>query len=363
MTISHPGVRVELTVSFLPAAERLAVAPLWQGLEAGLDSPRIAAGWVWTRCWLRHFGDVVDHRFVLVRRGADVVAAALLTRSTHGPVGLRVRRLHLGTAGEPGDESVFVEYNDVLCAPEDRAAVLLAIATAVGDLRGWDELELDGFVADAAAELAAALPMEQRPAASWTIRLEPGTPVLDGLGKSTRRLIRQAAAALAPGAVTRASTVDEAAGMLDELVGLHQARWTAAGEPGAFAAERRLGFVRDVMAELLPSGRAAVFRLAGPEGLIGCAVGWVEDGRFLYYQGGFERYDDTKKRAGLLCHVWFAEHCRAAGLAEYELLAGDAQYKTQLSGGAANSLVWATHRRGGARAQMIATARRLRTHH
>ena len=173
-------------------------------------------------------------------------------------------------------------------------------------------------------------------------------------------VVRQAVAALSPGEPERAASVSQALDILDELAVLHQRRWEGAGEPGAFASGRRLGFVRDALGTLLPAQRAAAFRLAGPDGTIGCAVGWVDDGRFLYYQGGFRQYDDTRKRTGLLSHVLFAESCRHAGFVEYELLAGDAQYKLQLSAGERNTLVWGRHRRPGWRTQVLAGARRLR---
>ena len=365
------------TATLLAARDRREAATVWTALERRLETAGrpvpVAASWAWTDAWLRRFGDAVPHRFVVVhriggtaprrpghRRADDVVATALLTRSTGGARGLPVRRLHLGTAGEPADETVFVEYNDVLCAPADRRAACAAVAEALRAVPRWDELHLDGVAPATAAAFGAVLPLDERPAASWTVRLHPDRPVLDTLGGSTRRLLRQAVTALEPGEPERAASVPEALAMLDELAALHQRRWTGAGEPGAFASARRLGFVRDALAALLPSGRAAAFRLAGPDGTLGCAVGWVEDGRFLYYQGGFRQYDDVRKRAGLLCHVRFAECARGAGFTEYELLAGDAQYKRQLSAGERNTLVWARHRRPGWRTGVLDGARRLR---
>ena len=351
---------MDLTASLLAARDRSVAAAEWTALESRLAPVPVAVGWAWTEAWLGRFGDVVPHRFVVVRRGSEVVATALITRSTSGPRALCVRRLHLGTAGEPADETVFVEYNDILCVPADRTAVCATIARTLESIPRWDELQLDGVAPATAHAFAAAIPVELRESASWTVRLQPDRPVVDSLGRSTRRLVRQAVAALSPGEPERAESVPQALEILEELTALHQRRWEGAGEAGAFASARRLGFVRDALSVLLPTQRAAAFRLAGPEGTIGCAVGWVDDGRFLYYQGGFRQYDDVRKRAGLLSHVLFAESCRRAGLVEYELLAGDAQYKLQLSAGERNTLLWGRHRRPGWRTQVLASARRLR---
>lgn len=272
-----------LTVSLVSARERADAAALWSELESRQRRVPVAVSWEWTECWLRHYGDVVAHAFVVVRRGPEAVGVALLTRSESGPRVFPLRRLHLGTAGEPESDTVFVEYNDVLCAPEDRREVAAAVARRLAVLPHWDEFVLDGFVPETADALGQTLSLDERKEPSWTIRLRPGTPVVDTLGRSTRRLIRQAAAALAPGRCEVAGSAEHALDILDELAALHQQRWTAAGQPGAFASTRRQGFVRDVLAALVPTRRALAFRLCGPDGTLGCAVGWVEDGRFLYY--------------------------------------------------------------------------------
>lgn len=352
---------MNLSVAMVPPGERSTVADVWSRLEQGTPSAPVSVSWAWTEAWLRHFGDVVPHRFLLVRRGEDVVGATLLTRSSAGPRALRVRRLHLGTAGEPAGTDVFVEHNSVLCAPGDQDEVCRAIGDQILRVPAWDEVRFDGFDPDVAAALGRVLPWQAVESPSWTIRLDPATPVLDSLGRSTRRLIRQAVTSLTPDDPEVATTPEHALEILDELVELHQQRWRSVGEPGAFESGRRHGFVRDALLALRPAGRAMALRLSGGSRTIGCVVGWVEHGRFLYYQGGFQQFDDPKKRAGLLAHVQFAEYCRTIGMTEYELLAGDAQYKTQLSAGEHNSLVWARHRRTGLRTGMIDVARRLRS--
>ncbi|GAA1861203.1 GNAT family N-acetyltransferase [Pseudonocardia ailaonensis] len=351
---------MSLTVSLLPAHRRDEAGELWRRVEAGLATPALAAGWTWTSTWLEHFGDVVPHRFLVAYRGDEPVATTLVTFSRTGPRVFPRRRLHLGTAGEPVAESVFVEYNDLLCAPEELPAVCRAVAAAVRTVPRWDTLTLDGVVPRTAALLGADLGFATRETPSWTVRLDPDRTVMETLGRSTRRLVRQAVEALGPEEPELATEPERAREIFDELVRLHQRRWTAQGEPGAFASIRRHGFVRDVLLRLLAEGRAAVGRLAGADGLIGCVVGWIDDGRFLYYQGGFAQYDEVRKRAGLLGHAVFAEHFRQAGLREYELLAGDAQYKRQLSAGEQNPLVWAEHDLAHPRAVALGGIRVLR---
>jgi CelD/BcsL family acetyltransferase involved in cellulose biosynthesis len=348
-----------MRVRLLPASEMDAVAPFWAALEDRVGGGRLAVSWTWTSTWLWHYGDAVLPRFAVVERRDEPVGAVLLVTSRRGPRALPTRRLHLGTAGEPAGDGVFVEYNDVLCAPEDRGSVVEALVETIRQLPGWDELDAPG---PAAAEaLQEVLPFEERAEASWTMRLHPDRTVLEGLKGSVRRLVRQARESLEPGPPELVSGVPAARDALGELARLHQERWLAVGKPGVFASERLTGFLTDLTEAWLPAGRVLLYRLPDSSGdALGCVVGFVEDGRFLYYQAGFRQFTDNRSRAGLLCHAEFAELCRRRGMGEYELLAGDAQFKRQLSGGEFNTLIWSRYRRPSLRNGALHLARQAR---
>ncbi len=348
---------MSVRIRLVPSSGIATAAKVWQAVDERAGTGTLATTWAWTSTWLRYYGDHVRYRFAVAERGTEPIGVALLVLSRRGPRPFPLRSLHLGTAGEPAGHTVFVEYNDLLCTPADRPAVAAALAETIRLLPGWDELAVDGFRPETARALQASLPFDAREDASWTIRLDPARPVLDGLSASTRRLVRQAAESLKPGEPELADGPEAAADVLEELAALHQRRWVAAGEPGAFASPLRSGFLRDLVAAWQPDGRALLYRLRGREGTLGCVLGFVESGRFLYYQGGMQQFTSNRRRAGLLCHTLFAEDCRRRGLVEYELLAGDAQYKRQLSGGAANTLVWGRYGRPSLRGRAISGAR------
>jgi CelD/BcsL family acetyltransferase involved in cellulose biosynthesis len=337
-----------------------AVERVWSGLESGVGAGRLMISWTWTSTWLRHFGDCVDFQFAIAERGGEPIGAALLVLSRRGLRTFPLRRLHLGTAGEPAGETVFVEYNDLLCSEADRAEVAAALADILRELPGWDELDVHGFRPETAETLRAFMPLALREDPSWTIRLEPEKPVLAALSSSTRRLVRQSGEVLAPGPLERATDADAASDVLSELIMLHERRWQAVGQPGAFASSRRTGFLRDLIEAWLPTGRLELYRLRGAEGTIGCLLGFVENDRFLYYQGGTRQFGETRKRSGLLCHTVVAEECRQRGMSEYELLAGDAQYKRQLSRGEHNLLTWGYYGRSSPRGRLLTLARASR---
>src|SRR3712207_8171174 len=97
-----------LAVDWLGAGDRESAAALWRELETRTPGLGLFARWSWTSTLLEHFGDVVDHRFAVVRDVEQVAGLALVTRYVWRRGPLRIRRAHLGTAGEPAGESVYV---------------------------------------------------------------------------------------------------------------------------------------------------------------------------------------------------------------------------------------------------------------
>ena len=101
------GTRPALEI--LTSRERSAAARAWTALESSLDDPPLASSWLWTETWLGAYGDVVPHSFALLLDGGRPVGAALLCEEMWRRGPLRLRRVHVGTAGEPAGESVYVE--------------------------------------------------------------------------------------------------------------------------------------------------------------------------------------------------------------------------------------------------------------
>jgi CelD/BcsL family acetyltransferase involved in cellulose biosynthesis len=350
--------------------DRSAAAAAWAAVEARVagDVP-LMVSWDWTSAWLEHWGEVVAHRLVVVEDDRGPCGVALLCRATRRRGGVPVRRLHVGTSGEPVGEGVAVEHNRVLCAPERRAAVHAALAEVVVADRGWDELAIDGAsepdvaIAVARRVWRGTLRVDTLMAPHHDLRLAaPGDDLASVLASGPRRRLRQSLRAFAARgeiALDRPRDADAALAILDELVGLHQARWTAAGEAGAFASPRFVAFHRELVARLVPEGRAAVVRVRCGEETVGCLYGLVDGDALRFYQSGLATFDDNRLRAGLVTHAVFMEACRRDGLALYDFLAGDARYKDELATGS-TPLRWAVARRPRLRLRALDVAVGLR---
>ena len=319
-------------VELMDASERAVAAEAWRALEAEVPASRLAASWDWVDIWLDRYGDVVPHRFAIAPgRGATLVTEELKRR---GP--LRIRRLRLGTVGEPKGESVYTSYNGPLARPADEAEFMRALAERLLAERGWDELVLERFSPTAAGSMLAALPgfavaREDAPTVDLRAASQAGGDVLATLRARTRQQTRRSMRDLGPLEVEVAETHEWAADILEELIDLHQRRWVAEGESGLFSSGRFSGFHRDLIRRLLPTGRVMLFRVRAEAGTVGCVYNLIDGDRVISYLQGLMPFEGGKLKPGFVSHVLCMQECFERGYSEYDLLPEPIPYKLELS--------------------------------
>lgn len=357
-----PGGPGELVLDVLGPAGHEDAGRAWTAVERLLPGRSLTVGWDWTATWLGSFGPVVPHRFAIARAGGEPVGAALLTFDSWRRGPLHIRRAHVGTAGEPPGEGVHVERNGLLVLPEYAEAFAGALMEAAHRVRRWDAFALDGFLAQDTAGLLDAsdrwiVERETAPVADLTAIDDggPPAPFSSGVRKEWRRIERLAG----PFEVEWAQTPERAIEILDELIVLHQARWEAVGERGAFAHERTRAFHRDLTRRLAGRGEVAVTRVTGAAGLVGCRYDFVDGDRVLAYQSGWAPAQDQRVSTGVAVDLACMGAARARGARWWDHLAGEQRHKRRLSTGA-YELVWATRRRGVARWAVYDAARAAR---
>lgn len=336
-------------------------AAQWRALHERVDPAGLVTSWEWTGAWLEQWGRVVDHRFLVAEREGRVVGMALLTRDRPRHPLLEGRSLHVGTAGEPRGETVYVEHNRLLCAGEDRDAFAAAILAAAREMPPWERLVLDGFLPEDAAAFRRAAPallpaLETSPYLDLARARELDGDVTAALRPSVRRRVRQAQRAFGELQSEWAQTSDHALDILDELVELHTARWRADGQPGAFGSQRYVAFHRALAVRLTATGQVILFRTRAGERTVGCLLCHVDRNDVLFHQSGFGQFADNRQRAGLVTHVAGMQACLERGYDAYDFLAGEARYKSELSSDQ-RSLVWATLNRRTPRAVVMTAAR------
>jgi len=309
-----------LRISLSRPADLAAPAAAWRALEARADGSFFQS-WTWVGC-----------------RAAERFADPVLLRADGGgggPVGLallnRRRGLFLAESGRPGLDSVHVEHNGVLLARGHEAALAACLRALLAQgrlvLSGTDAAHL------AAARHAGAVRLRRSaPAPYVDLAALGGRDFLAGLSANTRAQLRRSERAYGPVAVRPAADVDEARAFLETLAVLHQARWTARGQPGAFANPAFRRFHAELLARAVPRGEAALLRVSAGGAVIGYLYNFMYRGRVLAYQSGFD-YAAAPPRAkpGLTCHRAAIVQAAREGMAAYDFLAGGDRYKTSLA--------------------------------
>lgn len=343
----------------VPAGDREAVGEVWEHLESNGADTGLFASWAWTRTWLESFGPVVPHHFVVIGAADEPIGVALMTVDRHRRGPFSFRRAHVGTAGEPAGETVFVERNRLVSAPDRLRDVAGALVEHIRTLPGVDETALDGFLeTDASALLGAGTGWSTGPehARVVDLTLAGGEDVMQLFSRGVRKELRRGQRFLGPLSVFWAEDERTAQAYLDELIALHQSRWQERGLPGAFAAERVRRFHAALVSQWVPSGRLALIRVTSPQGLVGVRYAYVDRDRVLGYQTGWAPSTDPRVSPGLVLQHAVLEEARRRGYRCWDYLAGTTQLKQRLSTGG-YQLVWASHLRPGARRAALHAAR------
>ncbi len=338
-------------ITWLPGSEVESCLREWAALEERLGDVPLACSLDWTHIWLEHYGDLVPHRFAIGRIDGQVVGICLVTEGVEQREGpFRIRTVHLGTSGEPDAESVCVEYNDLLAEPQHRAAFAEALLREINSQRGWESFCLDGFAAqDDPLTMQNISPTTRRESLSYYFDLaelrQNGGEILDRLGRSTRKSVKRNRNAYGDVSVDWSETVEEAESIFADLMRLHQARWTALGEPGAYASERFCRFHRSLIQCLVPQGRMAFFRVRQGHETIGCLQLFVDRNRILQYQSGWVP-PESNRSPGILVDYLALQECFDRGYDAYDFLGGGSRHKQGLSTDH-HVLLWSQVRRPG----------------
>jgi CelD/BcsL family acetyltransferase involved in cellulose biosynthesis len=340
-----------LDVSLLRHAHELAqIEPEWDALLArsAANSPTLSP--LWMRAWWSVFGasDGRELRVALFWDRARLVGIAPLQARLHWyRPGLPFRRLELLASGEAEADEICSDYIGLIAerGAEEEVARTLVTALAAGALGGWDELVLpamDG--ASALTSLVTGALTHARFATESVVASEapylalPPTwaAYLAALPSSRRYLVTRSLRdyekwAAGESRLHVAATPAELAEGQRVLHSLHGERWGAEGSAGVFRSERFARFHELVMAALLERGALELSWLTVRGEPIAALYNIVWDGKIHFYQSGRKIELPKGIRPGIVAHAYALQRAIAAGLREYDFLAGASQYKMQLA--------------------------------
>ena len=321
----------------------------WRELEQRFPDQGLMCSADWTEIWLQTYGNEVPHRFVLAWDcDADTLCGiCLITEGVHqtdGPMSLRT--LHVGTAGEPEQDSVCVEYNRLLVDPDCENTFKQRLAEYLSRQPNIDQWNLDGFEESELTGFETVANLELRHETSHGFDLArvraDGKDVLSGLRSETRRRVRRAMESYDDLQVEWANSLVHARDVFDEMIRLHQARWQSLGKSGSYASSRFRRFHGDLLDRLTPDGRMVLVRVRSGTGTVGAVQLLIDRGRVLLYQCGWAPASGKHSPGVVVDYLAMCE-CLERGYDAYDFLAYETQHKRHLSN-MSNELIWARKR-------------------
>lgn len=307
----------------------------WEALYAASPTASTALDYAWLESWWRTYRpglQAPELCVISVWRGARLIGALPLyaRRERMWPLGLR--RLGFLSTGEAEFEETCADYLNILFVPGEEAACVDAVWQAIR-LMDWDHLELLDLPADTPLLSSKVLPGNARliergscPIADLDEGFEGYLAKLSpNRRQNARRLMREGEKA---GATFELVNPRDAAGAFEDLIRLHQIRWTADGKPGVFGATRFREFHRDLVQQWLPSGRALLARLSIEGAPAAVLYGFVTGVKFDFYQSGVQLASDGPlKSPGNLAHLLLMKLLTERGIKAYDFLRGSASHK------------------------------------
>lgn len=335
------GALIVRTVADAPGFDLL--EPAWTALHDDCGRTPFQS-FAWLRAWWRHYGEPDPDRHLQLL----VVEDAAGTLRAVAP--LFAERLRV--AGLlPVTRLAFLgrlrsDYLDLLVADDAAPAALAALAGHLSRHRGrFDALVLED-VPDHSPHLDAwlralddaGLPgtrtiSDRCPrvtfAATWAGTEASLPPATRGkMRRRIRKLVTQHGAEL-----ERAGGPEHLDADVDDLIALHQRRWTAAGQPGVFADPRFTAFYREATRELARRGsyRLNFLRVDGRR--VAAVSGFRHRDEFHFHHGGLGDAGAAQRHSpGIALHLLSMEAAFAEGVRTYDLLRGTEPYKADLGG-------------------------------
>jgi CelD/BcsL family acetyltransferase involved in cellulose biosynthesis len=311
----------------------------WQALYASSPYSSTPLDFVWLRSWWRVYGTFYGTgglRVVTVWRSSRLIGAIPLYVGFDSGRSLGGRQLRFISTGEAEHEETCPDYLNLLCLPGEEAVCVDAIWDEIGRM-SWDRLEFLNLTEDSPLLRARTIPYAPRlfpegscPIADLTNGFEAYLAQLSSNNRQqARRLLREGERAGAQFEMVQAVQAHRA---FDELVRLHQERWTLDGKPGVFAAPRFIDFHRNLIEDWLPAGRAVLGRLSLAGDPVAVLYGFVTGPKFDFYQSGVQREKVQPLRSpGNLAHLLLMRALTERGVTAYDFLRGASPYKQRLA--------------------------------
>ncbi|OOG46691.1 GNAT family N-acetyltransferase [Rhodanobacter sp. C01] len=319
-----------------------AIREEWDRLYAASPTASTPLDFVWLRRWWQVYASVYGAgglRIITLWRGSVLSGALPLYIAGADAGRVAARCLRFVSTGEEEFEEICPDYLDLLHLPGEDTACAEATWLAI-DAIEWDTLEfLDLPQSSPLLRRLEFFPRHRRA----RVATRGGCPIanLDGgfdryltqLSSKTRMRARQEIRkAEKSGVLFELATEADSEAYFDDLIRLHQARWTAEGKPGCFSAPRFTQFHRGLLQAWTKGGRLILARLSHQGKACVVLYGFVTCAKFDLYQLGVGSIEGTNIRSpGTLANLLLMEQLAGRGVNRYDFLRGNSEFKKSLT--------------------------------
>jgi len=330
----------------------------WTDLLRDADAPAAFLFHPWIATWWRHFGAGQEFQALVLREGAELVAAVPLGLRRARALGCGFTVAEFAGTGSVAGRDTLADKVDLLVRRQAEGCREELVRALLARLERIDVLDLRPYDASSptraclerlAGARATTLPRSVSPyltlPASWEEYLTQRSPKFR---KNRRRALRSLEA-LGEVSLTRLPAGGDCAAWLEEVLDVDRESWTAAQGTNLFGAPALRAFFLDLLPRLAERGwlDLHVLRVAGR------AVAYeicLEFGDTLYaYNAGY-RLTHADSSPGNLVSSAVVEAACGRGLATYDMLRGSEAYKERWASGTRSELqTLVTARRPGAR--------------
>jgi CelD/BcsL family acetyltransferase involved in cellulose biosynthesis len=305
------------------------------------QSPFLQPAWI--NAWLQTFGMALNPSIMMAlsESTGDLLGCCLVTRRNEFLKRIPIRCAYINTAGENQADEVCIEYNDILAVSDCRDEFISRLLNHLHQ-SPLDQIIMPGVhnpetISILRAKWVGATQISTDKASFVDLSQIRGKykDYESALSANTRTQIRRSRKLIVAEhgniQLERANSVSQGLAFLQELAALHQSRGLAAGEPGAFQSKLFTAFHRQVLATLLPAGGVDLLRIRAGEQTVGILYNFVVRRKVYFYQSGVMKSADNRIKPGITTHSEAIQHYLDAGCDEYDMLAGESQYKRSLA--------------------------------
>jgi CelD/BcsL family acetyltransferase involved in cellulose biosynthesis len=284
--------------------------------------------WLWVGSVFEYWNNTTTVRGILVENLGQPIIMCLLYSDRSG---------REWSITEPASRDAFAlgsEYNAPLIAPGLSFDELKAAISAL--THSFDPLAILRFNAVPTAWSNLFLAMGYR-VDVWRRRLAPIQTVGTSPARTTNsdgewvRRMRRCTELYAPVSTELAVSPKEKLAMFEDLVALHGHYWRGRGKTGVFCDEEVIRFHKKILLHETGMSGPVLFRLRSGHKTIAILYNFRHQDCFYAYQSGIMYDEDNRKRPGLLAHTLFLNYILSAGGKQYNMLAGDPEYKRVLT--------------------------------